>query len=133
MATTILPFLMFEGRAEEAMNFYVALFSDGKIENIARYAAGEAGAEGSVKVAKFSVAGQTVMCIDSPAKHALLLRPRIRSLWNVNRMPKSSGCLPHLSRAARYSCRWTTMASAADLPGYATSSACRGSSISPDH
>ena len=75
MAMTILPFLMFEGRAEEAMNFYVALFSDGKAENITRYAAGEPGAEGSVKVAKFSVAGQTVMCIDSPAKHAFTFTP----------------------------------------------------------
>ena len=41
MAASIRPFLMFEGQAEEAMNFYVSLFSDGKIGDIARYAAGE--------------------------------------------------------------------------------------------
>ena len=75
MASSIRPFLMFEGKAEEAMNFYVSLFSDGMIEDIARYAAGEPGAEGSVKVAKFSIAGQTVMCIDSPAKHAFSFTP----------------------------------------------------------
>jgi predicted 3-demethylubiquinone-9 3-methyltransferase (glyoxalase superfamily) len=75
MATAVRPFLMFEGQAEAAMNFYVSLFSDAKIESIARYAAGEPGAEGSVKVAKFSVAGQTVMCIDSPAKHAFTFTP----------------------------------------------------------
>ena len=75
MAASIRPFLMFEGQAEEAMNFYVSLFSDGKIGDIARYAAGEPGAEGSVKVAKFSVAGQLVMCIDSPAKHAFTFTP----------------------------------------------------------
>jgi predicted 3-demethylubiquinone-9 3-methyltransferase (glyoxalase superfamily) len=75
MAASIRPFLMFEGQAEEAMNFYVSLFSDGKIVDIARYAAGEPGAEGSVKVAKFSVAGQLVMCIDSPAKHTFTFTP----------------------------------------------------------
>ena len=35
--TTVRPFLMFEGRAEEAMNAYVALFDDGAIEEIRRY------------------------------------------------------------------------------------------------
>ncbi len=29
--TTIRPFLMFEVKAEEAMNFYVGLFPDGKV------------------------------------------------------------------------------------------------------
>jgi predicted 3-demethylubiquinone-9 3-methyltransferase (glyoxalase superfamily) len=36
MSATVRPFLMFEGRAEEAMNFYVSLFPDGKIADIAR-------------------------------------------------------------------------------------------------
>ena len=30
-AVSALPFLMFEGRAEEAMNFYVSLFEDGEV------------------------------------------------------------------------------------------------------
>jgi predicted 3-demethylubiquinone-9 3-methyltransferase (glyoxalase superfamily) len=75
MASSVRPFLMFEGQAEEAMKFYVGLFSDGKIDDIARYAAGEPGPEGSVKVAKFSIAGQSVMCIDSPATHAFSFTP----------------------------------------------------------
>ena len=40
----IKTFLMFEGKAEEAMNFYVSLFSDAAITSISRYGAGEAGA-----------------------------------------------------------------------------------------
>ena len=32
MSATALPFLMFQGRAEEAMNLYAALFDDGTIE-----------------------------------------------------------------------------------------------------
>lgn len=75
MTTSMRPFLMFEGKAEEAMNFYVSLFPEGKIIDISRYGAGEQGAEGSVRVAKFSLAGQPVMCIDSPVKHAFTFTP----------------------------------------------------------
>jgi len=77
MARSILPFLMFEGRAEEAMSFYVSLFADGRIDEIARYGAGQPGAEGSVRLARFTVAGQSVMCIDSPAKHAFGFTPSV--------------------------------------------------------
>ena len=73
--TTIRPFLMFEGKAEEAMNLYVSLFPDSRIDSINRYAAGEHGPEDTVQLASFSLAGQTVMCIDSPAKHAFTFTP----------------------------------------------------------
>lgn len=73
--TKIKPFLMFEGRAEEAMTFYVAQFPGSRIIDIERYGPGQAGKEGSVFRATFSVAGQTVMCIDSPAKHAFTFTP----------------------------------------------------------
>jgi predicted 3-demethylubiquinone-9 3-methyltransferase (glyoxalase superfamily) len=66
---------MFEGRAEEAMNFYIFSFPDGKILDISRYGEGEQGAEGTVRLARFSIGGQTIMCIDSPAKHAFTFTP----------------------------------------------------------
>jgi predicted 3-demethylubiquinone-9 3-methyltransferase (glyoxalase superfamily) len=69
------PFLMFEGSAEQAMNLYVSVFPGAAILEVARYGAGEPGAEGSVRLARFSVAGQSVMCIDSPAKHAFTFTP----------------------------------------------------------
>jgi predicted 3-demethylubiquinone-9 3-methyltransferase (glyoxalase superfamily) len=69
------PFLMFQGAAEEAMNVYISLFPNGKILDIVRYGPGEAGIEGSVMKANFSIAGQTVMCIDSPVKHAFTFTP----------------------------------------------------------
>jgi predicted 3-demethylubiquinone-9 3-methyltransferase (glyoxalase superfamily) len=77
MAQSVRPFLMFEGRAEEAMNFYVSLFADGRVDEIARYGAGEAGKEGSVRLARFTVTGQSVLCIDSPAKHAFSFTPSV--------------------------------------------------------
>ena len=77
MAHKITPFLMFEGKAEEAMRFYVALFHGSEVKHVDRYGPGEQGAEGSVKLAHFSVAGQALMCIDSPAKHAFTFTPSI--------------------------------------------------------
>lgn len=73
--TTIRPFLMFEGKAEEAMNLYVSLFPGSSIDSMSKYGPGEAGAEGTVQLASFTLAGQTVMCIDSPAKHAFTFTP----------------------------------------------------------
>jgi predicted 3-demethylubiquinone-9 3-methyltransferase (glyoxalase superfamily) len=75
MAPTALPFLMFQGDAEKAMNFYVENIPGSKVIEIVRYGAGEPGPEGSVKKAMFSVAGQIVICIDSPIKHAFTFTP----------------------------------------------------------
>lgn len=72
----IKPFLMFQGGvAEAAMRFYVSLFEDGEILQTRRYGKGEAGAEGSIMLAEFRAAGQTVKCIDSPVAHAFGFTP----------------------------------------------------------
>jgi predicted 3-demethylubiquinone-9 3-methyltransferase (glyoxalase superfamily) len=68
---------MFEGKAEEAINFYVSLFPGSALLEIARYGPGGPGAEGSVMRATFAVAGQQIMCIDSPIKHAFTFTPAI--------------------------------------------------------
>lgn len=76
MPTQIHPFLMFQERnAEEAMKFYISLFPGGEITSIVRYGPGQHGAEGSVMKATFSLAGQTVHCIDSPMKHGFTFTP----------------------------------------------------------
>jgi predicted 3-demethylubiquinone-9 3-methyltransferase (glyoxalase superfamily) len=66
---------MFEGKAEEAMNFYVSLFPASGITELARYAAGEAGAEGSIKLAAFTIGGQSILCIDSFMHHDFTFTP----------------------------------------------------------
>jgi predicted 3-demethylubiquinone-9 3-methyltransferase (glyoxalase superfamily) len=66
---------MFQGNAEEAMKFYVSLFRGGEVVDVVRYGPGEAGAEGSIMKANFSIGGQTVMCIDSPVKHDFTFTP----------------------------------------------------------
>jgi predicted 3-demethylubiquinone-9 3-methyltransferase (glyoxalase superfamily) len=71
----IQPFLMFEGNAEEAMNFYVSLFPDAKVLKVTRYRANETSPEGSIKKASFSIGGQTVLCTDSVVKHNFTFTP----------------------------------------------------------
>ncbi|GFE78345.1 VOC family protein [Steroidobacter agaridevorans] len=73
---SIQPFLMFQGeQAEAAMTFYASLFPDTEVTDIQRYGPGAAGKEGSVLRATLSIAGQSVMCIDSPVKHAFTFTP----------------------------------------------------------
>jgi predicted 3-demethylubiquinone-9 3-methyltransferase (glyoxalase superfamily) len=72
---TITNFLMFDGRAEAAMNFYFSVFPNSSVISITRYKANEGGAEGTVLHATFSLNGQVFMCIDSPAKHAFTFTP----------------------------------------------------------
>jgi predicted 3-demethylubiquinone-9 3-methyltransferase (glyoxalase superfamily) len=66
---------MFEGKAEEAMTFYVSLFKRSEVTRIEKYGTGGPGAEGSVKKAEFTLAGHHMACIDSPMKHAFTFTP----------------------------------------------------------
>ena len=74
--TTARPFLLFQDHnAEQAMKFYVSLFDDGRIVEIVHYAPDAPGREGSVMKGTFHVAGQTVMCTDSIARHDFTFTP----------------------------------------------------------
>lgn len=75
MPTTVAPFLMFEGQAEEAMNLYVSTIPGSQTLDVRRYGAGEPGPEGSVMTGTFSLGGLTVMCSDSYVKHAFTFTP----------------------------------------------------------
>lgn len=71
----IKTFLMFEGGAEQAMNFYLSLFEDAEIVSMAKYGAEGPGSEGSVMVAVFRLAGQQFMCSDSYQHHGFTFTP----------------------------------------------------------
>jgi predicted 3-demethylubiquinone-9 3-methyltransferase (glyoxalase superfamily) len=73
----ITTFLMFDGKAEEAMNFYVSVFDRAEILSVQRYGANEPGAEGTVAHATFSIDGQVFMCMDSNVKHDFTFTPSI--------------------------------------------------------
>jgi len=59
------------------MRFYASLFDRSGIIAIDRYGPGEAGKEGTVRKARFSLVGQELMCIDSSAKHNFTFNPAI--------------------------------------------------------
>ncbi|MGE3820891.1 MAG: VOC family protein [Isosphaeraceae bacterium] len=77
MASSVTPLLMFDGTVEAATTFHVSLFPGSEITRMDRYGPGEPGAEGSVKRADFTIAGQRVMRIDSPTKHAFMFSPSV--------------------------------------------------------
>jgi predicted 3-demethylubiquinone-9 3-methyltransferase (glyoxalase superfamily) len=54
----ITPFLWFDDKAEEAMNFYVSIFKDSKIVNVSRYGDAGPGLKGTVMSATFQLEGQ---------------------------------------------------------------------------
>lgn len=66
---------MFEGKAEEAMNFYTSLFDQSEIVNISRYDENGPGKEGTVIHATFTLNGQEFMCIDSYVNHNFTFTP----------------------------------------------------------
>ena len=66
--TGITPFLWFDSQAEEAANFYVAIFEDSAVTSVSRY--GEEGQEihgrppGSAMVVNFRLRGQDFMALN---------------------------------------------------------------------
>lgn len=81
MAKQITPFLMFQGGvAEQAMTFYVSLFDDGLVVEVARYGSDGPGPEGTVQVARFRLAGQEFLCSDSFVTHGFAFTPSF-SIW----------------------------------------------------
>jgi len=64
----ITPFLWFDSQAEQAANFYCAIFDDSRIKRISRY--GETGRDvhgkeaGSVLTVEFELAGQTFIALN---------------------------------------------------------------------
>jgi predicted 3-demethylubiquinone-9 3-methyltransferase (glyoxalase superfamily) len=54
----ITPFLWFDGKAEEAMNFYVSIFKNSKVVRVSRYGEAGPGPKGTVMSAIFRLDGQ---------------------------------------------------------------------------
>jgi predicted 3-demethylubiquinone-9 3-methyltransferase (glyoxalase superfamily) len=72
-----IPFFMFEGSAEAAMEFYVSLFGNSRIKSITRYGKEGPGKEGTVIHAVFELNGREFMAIDSAVKHAFTFTPSL--------------------------------------------------------
>ncbi len=60
----ITPFLWFDGKAEEAMNFYVSVFKNSKVVRVTRFGEGGPGPKGTVMSATFQLDGQDFFALN---------------------------------------------------------------------
>jgi predicted 3-demethylubiquinone-9 3-methyltransferase (glyoxalase superfamily) len=60
----IIPFLWFNGNAEEAANYYVSLFPNSKIERVSRYTEAGPLPAGTAMVVEMQLDGQDVMALN---------------------------------------------------------------------
>ena len=60
----ITPFLWFEGRAEEAANFYTSIFRNAKVTDVMRYGDAGPGPKGGVMSATFELEGQRFIALN---------------------------------------------------------------------
>jgi predicted 3-demethylubiquinone-9 3-methyltransferase (glyoxalase superfamily) len=77
MAQSVTTFLMFEGRAEEAMTFYASLFPNSEIHDVIKWGPEGPGAEGTLMQAFFTLNGHRLRCFDSPVHHAFTFTPAV--------------------------------------------------------
>ena len=81
MTRGLRTFLTFQGGvATDALDLYRDIFDDFELVAIEHYAANDIGAEGTVKVAQFRLAGSEFSCADSPVTHQWGFTPAV-SLW----------------------------------------------------
>jgi predicted 3-demethylubiquinone-9 3-methyltransferase (glyoxalase superfamily) len=66
----ITTFLWFDGKAEEAANFYTSLFKDSKILNVARYGDAGPGPKGSVMLVTFQLEGQKFIALNGGPQYS---------------------------------------------------------------
>jgi predicted 3-demethylubiquinone-9 3-methyltransferase (glyoxalase superfamily) len=64
MQKKITTFLTFDGRAEEAVDFYTSIFDGSRIVSTSRYGPAGPGAEGSLMTATFELAGQELVALN---------------------------------------------------------------------
>jgi predicted 3-demethylubiquinone-9 3-methyltransferase (glyoxalase superfamily) len=76
-AQQITTMLMFTGQAEEAMTFYAGLFADSGIDFVQHYGPQFPGPEGKVVHARFRLAGQPYLAMDSHMEQPFEFNPRI--------------------------------------------------------
>ena len=72
-------FLLFvgerRGKADEAVKFYVTLLRNSQVDKMERYSPNEGEQEGTVKQARFTLAGQEFMAMDSGLDHRFTFTP----------------------------------------------------------
>jgi predicted 3-demethylubiquinone-9 3-methyltransferase (glyoxalase superfamily) len=63
---TIVPCLFFDGKAEDAVNFYTSVFKSAKVGHISRYGDNMPMPKGSVMTVELEIEGQTFLALNGP-------------------------------------------------------------------
>jgi predicted 3-demethylubiquinone-9 3-methyltransferase (glyoxalase superfamily) len=103
----IVPFLWFDGKAEEAMNFYVSIFKDAKVVNVTRNGKGGTGPEGTVMSAVFELQGQQFYALNGGPMFSFT--PAISFFVNCETQAEVDDLWEKLSAGGRKDrCGWLT-------------------------
>jgi len=111
--TRITPFFMFvgkqHGKAEKAIKDYVPLFEDSRIDRLERYAHGQQEPEGTVRQARFRLAGQDFIAMDSSGNHQFTFTPAISMFVSCDTQEEIDRLWKELSNGGQaQQCGWVT-------------------------
>lgn len=114
------------GRAEKAMTLYTSVFEDSQVLSVDRYGSGEEEAEGTVRAARFVLAGREFLAMDSGRPHPFGFTPAMSLVVEFERPQNSTRCSAASPRArpCSWSCRNTPSAGVSD--GWRTASGSPG-------
>ncbi len=103
----ITPFLWFDGKAEEAMNFYVSIFRNSKILSVTRYGDAGPGPKGTVMTAAFQLDGQGFVALNGGPKYTF--SPAISFVVNCETQQEVDDLWDKLSAGGETQrCGWLT-------------------------
>ena len=101
----ITPFLWFDGRAEEAANFYVSLFKNSRVLSVTRYGDAGPGPKGTVMIATFQLDGQRFFALNGGPQFTF--SPAISFLVNCETQEEVDELWEKLSEGGeRNQCGW---------------------------
>ncbi|HMF95898.1 MAG TPA: VOC family protein [Vicinamibacterales bacterium] len=103
----ITPFLWFDGKAEEAMNFYVSIFPNSRTVGVTRYGEAGPGPKGSVMTAAFVLNGQQFTALNGGP--TLTFTPAISFVVHCDTQAEVDGYWAKLTAGGQEGqCGWLT-------------------------
>jgi predicted 3-demethylubiquinone-9 3-methyltransferase (glyoxalase superfamily) len=103
----ITPFLWYDGKAEEAVNFYVSIFKNSKVVSMARYGDAGPGPKGSVMTAAFQLEGQDFVALNGGPQYKFT--PAISFVVSCETQEEVDDLWEKLSAGGRKDrCAWLT-------------------------
>jgi predicted 3-demethylubiquinone-9 3-methyltransferase (glyoxalase superfamily) len=79
MAPNVVPFLMFEGAAADALDLYAAAFDDAEALDVQRFD------DGTIEAAFLRIGDQRIRLFDSPVEHAFGFTPAVSLFVELDR------------------------------------------------